>query len=142
VNSGAVTGKDFLSLILQIGVLLCYLYSPAIHALVSKDEAESVDREAIQVEVAFELHQIVSVNQRQQYFEGVGTLHVRYIDPALAYEKKAGDPPARLYRVDSFLKLGQEKGTYWPSMVLDNQQGSRAVSIQIIALTPEGGMRY
>jgi hypothetical protein len=142
VNSGAVTSKNFLPLILQIGVLLCYLYSPAVHALVSKDEAGSVDWEAIKVEVAFELHQIVSINQREEHFEGVGTLHIRYIDPALAYERKAGAPPFRLYTVDSFLKLVQEKGTYWPSMVLDNQQGRRAVSIQIIALTPEGDIRY
>lgn len=142
MNSGAVTGKDFLPLILKIGVLLCYLYSPAVHALVTEGEAGSVDRVPTSVKIALELHQIVNINQREENFTGVVTLHLRYSDPALVYDKKAGDPPFRLYRRDGFLKLAQEKGTHWPGMVQDNQQGRRDVSTQLITLTPDGGVRY
>jgi hypothetical protein len=142
VNSGAVIGKDFLSLILQIGVLLCYLYCPAVHALVIEGEAGSIDRAPIPVEIALELHQIVKINQREENFTGVATLHLRYSDPVLAYEVKAGDPQFRQYRLDGFLKYVREKGALWPDVTMDNQQRRRDVSTLVITLTPDGGMRY
>lgn len=142
VNSRAVTGKDFLTLILKIGVLLCYHYSSAVHALVSEGEVGSVDRVQTSVEIALELHQIVKINQQEENFTAVVTLHLRYTDPALVYEKKSGDPPFRLYRLDGFLKYVQDKGAHWPDMILDNQQGRRDASTQLITLAPDGGARY
>ena len=118
VNSGAVTGKDFLPLplILQIGVLLCYLNSPTIHALVIEGEAGSIDSEPIPVKIALELHQIVKINQREENFTGVVTLHLHYSDPVLAYEVKAGDPPFRQYHLDGFRKYVRKKGLLWPGV--------------------------
>ena len=83
VNNGAVTGKDFLTLILKIGVLLCYHYSSAVHALVTEGEVGSVDRVQTSIEIALELHQIVKINQREENFTAVVTLHLRYTDPTL-----------------------------------------------------------
>ena len=132
MNSGAVTGKDILSLILQIGVLLCYLYSPTVHALVIEGEAGSIDRAPIPVKIALELHQIVKINQREENFTGVVTLHLRYSDPVLAYEVKAGDPQFRQYRLDGFLEYVREKGALWPGVTMDNQQRRRDVSTLMI----------
>jgi len=142
VNCGAVTGKYFLPLTLQIVMLLCFLYSPAIHALVSEEEIQSVVRAPNTVEIAIKIDQIVGIDQREENYKVVATLLLRYRDQTLAYDVNASDPPFRLFNSDGFLKFAQEKGAHWPYMVLDNQQGRKDASTQLITVRPDGGVRY
>lgn len=134
-----VIQKHFLVLIMNIGFLTWFscAYSQTLEQL-----TEFVEAEPVKVGIALELHQIVSINQREENFMGVVTLHSEYQDPLLAYKWEESDPPFRMYHLQSFLKLLLEKKATWPEIIIDNQQGRKHASTEIITLAPNGTVRY
>jgi hypothetical protein len=110
--------------------------------MVSKEQVESAEQAPTTVQIAIKLDQIVGINQKEENYRVAATLLMRYRDPALAYEAKTGDPPFKLFPMNGFLSLAQEKETLWPSFIFDTQQGRRDASARLVALWPDGDVRY
>ena len=119
-----------------------FLYTSPIHAQVYGEQLKEADRTPTSVKIALRIDQLVSINQKHGHFTAVASLFVRYQDPALAYEKQAGDHPFKLLRLGDFIKYAQERGTGWPGLIFDNQQGRRDISTELVAVTPSGEVRY
>ena len=142
MNKEILFQKYSLLTILQIGILLCLPFASVAYASTSEGSSTANEKLPTTVRIAIELHQIVSINQREENFQGVVTSHIHYHDPVLAYDRKPGDPEFRMYHLSNFIKLLQEKGTSWPEMIVDNQQGRRLSSTLLITLSPDGSVRY
>jgi len=132
---------------LHLGIIVYWawlflLYASPIHAQVYGEPLKEADEAPTPVKIAIKIDQLVGINQKQGHFTAVASLFVQYQDPALAYDKRAGDHPFKLFRLGDFIKYAQERETGWPGLIYDNQQGRRDTSTELLAVTPEGAVRY
>jgi hypothetical protein len=94
------------------------------------------------VQIGIKLDQIVNIDQKAESFTAVYTLQLRYREPALAFERSAGDTPFKLLTIAGLLAQTQQSGLVWPDFVLENMQGRRDVNLESVQIHPDGEVRY
>jgi len=124
--------------LLVSAAILCLFIAPLTAA-----EGKGADAASpVEVRIGLTVDQITAIDQREENFSVVASLRANYRDPELAYTAAQGDPPFRLFHLSDFLKYAQERKSHWPGIVFDNQQGRRDISTELVALAPDGDVRY
>ena len=113
--------QAFLPLFLLLSVVCFVSAAPTAPAPAHPPDPalETVGRlgiESIPVAVGVKIEQIAGVDQKAENFTAVISTVMRYRDPALAYEPKAGDPPFRMFRIERFFRYAEDRNAYWPAI--------------------------
>ena len=98
----------------------------------------------IEVQVGLKIQQVTGINQKEENFGVVGTLIMKYHEPALALEEGEGgsDQPPRMYEANNFVRLMTERNLLWPASSFYNAQGKIAYQNRIVVVDPEGNVSY
>ena len=98
--------------------------------------------EPVEVKIGASIEQIVDVEQQSEFFTGVGTLQMEWVDPALAFSPEACNCDAKFFTgagVELYI-AGSE--AQWPDFSLQNQQGNRWTQNEILTIEPDGHAIY
>jgi len=104
---------------------------------------ESVEpKEPFDVGIGVRVNQVVSINQRSENFEVVGTLRLQWYDPKLAFDKRKYGSSFRMMSREAFAKLAGDKGVFAPAFAIFNQQGRRFTQNEGVILFSDGHAYY
>ncbi len=115
---------------LIIAVLICFITPSAVLA-----------DEPLRVEVGLKVHQITSINQKEENFSVVATLVMKWHEPELALDSGSENTP-RMYEVTNFARLVTDRNLIWPAISFYNLQGRIAYQNRIVLVDPEGNATY
>jgi hypothetical protein len=94
------------------------------------------------VKIGLQLHQIVSVSQKEKHISVVASVQMRWQDRALAFSPEDCLCRFRIFEQGGFEKYVSENGTVWPIYSFFNQQGRRAPQNLRIVVWPSGEVLY
>ena len=113
-----------------IAVMFCFI-SPS----------SALANESLKVQVGLRVHQITSINQKEENFSAVATLIIQYHEPALALDSGSESNP-RMYEGPKFIQLMAEKELLWPAVSFYNAQGRIAYQNRLVAVDSAGNVTY
>lgn len=113
-----------------IAVIFCFITPPSVLA-----------DEPLKVQVGIKLHQITSINQKEENFSAVTTLIMQWHEPALALDSGSENNP-RMYEGGKFIQLMTDKELLWPAISFYNAQGRIAYQNRLVAVDPAGNVSY
>lgn len=96
----------------------------------------------LDVDVAIKVDQITFVDQQAENFGAVGTLVMRYTDPALAFDATEHGYSLRSFNVDDFRAYAHERKALVPIFLIRNQQGRRFVQQSQLVVNDAGEVTF
>jgi len=105
--------KIILLLILSIISQLCYAEEPT------------------EVFIGLRIDQITGINQKEENFEVVATLKMKWTEPRLAFTQNGNHSDYQIYTLPTFLKIMENKHIQWPSISYSNLRGKLILKIRL-----------
>lgn len=102
----------------------------------------SFARNPTEVLVGLKIDQITGINQKQENFEVVASLRMRWTESRLAFTPTDQESDFKTYTLPTFLKLLEKKHIQWPSISFSNLQGRIAYENQIVRIKRDGTIDY
>jgi Neurotransmitter-gated ion-channel ligand binding domain len=122
--------------------LLVGVNAPEVLQGQGQPNTENILKLAIPVKVGFKLQQIVNIDQPNEIMNDVGTIHLEWTDPALAFDPGKCDCYSRLYTDNDFNKFLSDVQGRWPAFTFFNQQGNRWTQNRLIQVDSNGHVVY
>jgi len=97
--------------------------------------------EPLRVQVGLKVHQITSINQKEENFSAAATLVMKWHEPALALDSE-GDNTLRMYEATNFARQMTDRNLLWPAVSFYNLQGRIAYQNRIVLVDLEGNATY
>lgn len=96
----------------------------------------------IPVQIGIKLHQIVDVDEKNEFFTAVASMQMEWTDPALAFSPESCDCVLKVYTLEEFDQFLAESNARWPAFTLYNQQGNRWTQNRVAAISHDGHAVY
>jgi hypothetical protein len=122
--------------------LLMGLNAPEVLGGEGESTGRNLLKEPIPVGIGVKLQQITSVDQKAENFGVVGTLVMRWRDPALAFDPETVHDRYQIFEGDRFSEEMSRRGQLWPQYTILNQQGNRWVQNRVVVVFPDGEAAY
>ena len=97
--------------------------------------------EPLETSVGLKIHQITSINQREENFSAVATLIMKWHEPGLELESKGNGSP-RMYEGSQFINLMADRELLWPAISFFNAQNRISYQNRIVLVEPSGNVTY
>jgi len=97
--------------------------------------------EPLEVLVGLKIHQITSINQREENFSVVASLIMKWYEPGLEIESK-GDGLPRMYEGSKFISIMQDRELLWPAISFYNAQNRISYQNRLVLVEPNGNVNY
>jgi hypothetical protein len=97
---------------------------------------------AIPVEIGVKVHQIVEVDEKNEFFTAVASLQMEWTDPRLAFNPEDCDCVLKIYTKGDFGQFLVDTGGRWPEFIIHNQQGNRWTQNQMAVISQDGRALY
>ena len=115
-------------------VLLLTLIFVSLATLVYADEP-------LEVLVGLKVHQITSINQREENFSAVASLIMKWYEPGLEFESKGNGLP-KMYEGSQFISIMADRDLLWPAISFFNAQNRISYQNRLVILEPSGNVTY
>ncbi len=122
--------------------LMVGLNAPEVLEGAAAPSGRPVVKQPTAVKIGLQLHQIVSVSQKEKHISVVASIQMRWQDRALAFSPEACRCRFKLYDQGGFERYVTQNGTVWPIYSLFNQQGRRNAQNLNIVVWPGGDVLY
>lgn len=115
-------------------VLLLTLIFVSLATLVYADEP-------LEVLVGLKVHQITSINQREENFSAVASLLMKWYEPGLEFESKGNGLP-KMYEGSQFISIMADRDMLWPAISFFNVQNRISYQNRLVIVEPSGNVTY
>lgn len=99
-----------------------------------------IDREPLVIDAAFKLHAINNINDKDEAFEFIGVLILKWKDSRLAFDPSKEQLSEKIYQGD--YQINQVFNGWSPQPVLLNQSGMYQINAQTIRIQPDGSVTF
>ena len=97
--------------------------------------------EPLEASVGLKIHQITSINQREENFTVVATLIMKWHEPSLELDSKGNGSP-KMYEGSQFINLMADRELLWPAISFFNAQNRINYQNRIVLVEPSGNVTY
>lgn len=101
-----------------------------------------VVRQPIEVQIGIKLQQIANIDQKNGFFNAVGSLQMEWTDPALAFSPDSCQCSEIIYTEKEFDRFLADVNGRWPDFTFFNQQGNRWIQNKVAVRKPNGRVIY
>ncbi len=129
-----------ISIIFTLSILTTVLWS----AVGARGIAHADDTSGgpIPVKIGIIVEDLVEVDKMQESFQVVGSLHMKWTDPKLAYSIESCQCDEKVFSDDEFNQFLIDYDEMWPYFSFHNQYGERFIQNRVVAIYPDGSAQY
>ncbi|MEM7320081.1 MAG: hypothetical protein AAF408_13790 [Pseudomonadota bacterium] len=96
----------------------------------------------LDVGIGIKIDQISFVDQKSENYGAVVNIVARWTDPALEFDSGTLGREERIFKLNDFIRYVEDKRTFAPTFVIQNQQSNRWIHQSVVALRGDGQATY